>query len=110
MCPLAEFAPMTASETRCEMTRVPWIGGLQKAWNCESIPRTPELGPRIMILRLVISNACDDSTLQKHAEACCPHSCASVQVDGDVARIVAAWPRMTAEQKRGLVEFALSAH
>ncbi len=59
-----------------------------------------------MILRLVLSNACTDNTLQKHAEGCCAHSCPSVQVDGDLARIVAVWPRMTGEQKRGLVELA----
>ncbi len=55
-------------------------------------------GDADMILRLVLSNACTDNTLQKHAEGCCPHSCPSVQDDGDLARIVAAWPRITPEQ------------
>jgi hypothetical protein len=59
-----------------------------------------------MILRLVIPKVGDANTLQKHAEGCCPHSCPSVEVDADLARIVASWRRMTSEQKGVMVELA----
>ena len=63
---------------------------------------------RIMILRLVIPNVADDNSLQQHAEGCCPYSCPSVEVDAELARIVAAWPQLSSQQKVGLIGFAAS--
>ena len=61
-----------------------------------------------MILRLVLPNTSTDNVLHEHAEGCCPHSCPSVAVDGDLARIVVAWPRMSGGKKGALIELALS--
>ena len=52
-----------------------------------------------MIRPLVLPNMATDNTLHQHAEGCYPHSCPSVQVDVDLAWIVAAWPRMTGGTK-----------
>ncbi len=70
----------------------------------------PLLGVTIIVTERLRLDSPNDNDLQQPAEGCCPHSCPSVDVEADLARIVAAWPRMTPEQKRGLVEFALSAH
>ena len=72
------------------------------------IPPTPLLGVTIIVTERLRLDSPNDNDFQQLAEVCCPHGCPTVEVDGDLARIVVAWPRMTGGQKRGLVEFASS--
>ena len=61
-------------------------------------------GQRIMILRLVFDNPLVAKDLQQADSSCCPNSCPSVEVDMDLARIVARWQLLTEKDKRILFE------
>ena len=61
-----------------------------------------------MILRLVIPKSLEDNDLQDRPDGRCPHSCPSVEVESNLAHIVAAWPQLSTKQKDGLTEFAVS--
>ena len=80
--------------------------GIADGNGCTRI-RQVHLCRRIMILRLVLPNMLAGVTLQRHAKGCCPQSCPSVEVDADLARIVAAWPRTSPQEKVGLTGFAV---
>ena len=61
-----------------------------------------------MILRLVIPNSVQNNGLQDRTDARCPHSCPSVEVERNLARVVTAWPQLSTKQKEGLTELAVS--
>ena len=69
----------------------------------------PLVGVRIIVTEQLRLDSPNDNDLHQHAVGCCPYSCPSVEVDGDLARIVVAWPYMTCQQKRSLVELFSSA-
>ena len=66
--------------TRPADLRIGWAEQPGDAWLREQ---------RLMILRLVPPNVESGNDLRKDTEGCCPHSCPSVRVDGELARIVA---------------------
>lgn len=50
-----------------------------------------------MILRLVLPNSMNEQPLEQPCTSCCPNSCPSVEVEPDLARLVAAGPKMSKE-------------
>ncbi len=61
-----------------------------------------------MILRLVFDNQFADNDLQIEPNKRCPYSCPSVEVERDLAALVASWPGMSSERKQCLVDLAMS--
>ena len=61
-----------------------------------------------MILRLVFDNAIADNELRIEPNKRCPYSCPSVEVERDLAALVARWPGMSSERKQFLVDLAMT--
>lgn len=59
-------------------------------------------GPRIMILRAELLNVLPREDLGQTGRGCCTYCCTPVEVSVQLARLIAAWPSLKDEQKRGL--------
>lgn len=57
---------------------------------------------RIVILRAVLFNMLPINELEPPGEGCCTYCCTPVEVSVQLARLIAAWPSLKDEQRRGL--------